>query len=381
MSAVKGAGYPRRERRNGKLARMAREPAGPAHRSPMRRHLLEGAGALVLGAAVSPSVAGTAPKGPAAPAAARTGWFDDARFSIPAFEASHPEQPGRVRAIQDRVRADAALWARLQRLQPLLGAVVDAALARAHTGEHIRGIAVRHGAAIDTLARTAVGCALAAVQAVGRAGLSNAFVASRPPGHHARNSGREEGFCFYNNVAIAARHVQRVLGFERVLIVDWDYHHGNGTEHLFYEDGSVFYFSTFDADAYPRSGTAARIGAGAGRGTTLNHPLPAGASDDDVLTVYERSLVPAATRFDPDFVLVSAGFDSREGDTLGRFSFSDEGYRRMTRVVASIAARHCGGRLVSLLEGGYNLGGLASAAHAHVWALSEAALAMPEPRR
>ena len=171
-----------------------------------------------------------------------------------------------------------------------------------------------------------------------------------------------------------------VLGFERVLIVNWDYHHGNGTEHLL-PDGSVLLFSTFDADAYPRSGTAARISAGATR-PRFNHPLPAGASDDDVLAVYERSLVPAATRFDPDFVLVSAGFDSARGRHVGAFQLqrrglpphdADRGRRRRTR--------RCSRRLVSLLEGDYDLSDLASAAHAHVWALSRAALALPEPRR
>lgn len=333
-----------------------------------RRDWLAGAGLAALGLPAA-----------AAEAAARTGWVDDACFDVPAFDATHPEQPRRVRAIRERVHSDAALAARLVRLSPLQGAAVDEAIARVHTAEHVRGIAARHGAAIDALARCAVGAALAAVHAAAASHVQRAFVASRPPGHHASNTGREEGFCFYNNVAIAARQAQRVLGLPRVLIVDWDYHHGDGTERLFYDDPSVLYFSTFDPDAYPRTpDAAARTGSGAGRGATINHPLPRGAGDREVLAVYRDRLVPAADRFRPDLVLVSAGFDSREGDLLGRFAFTDTGYRQMTGIVADIAARHAQGRLVSVLEGGYNPPGLASAAHAHLAALADAG---PAPLR
>lgn len=339
------------------------EPASPA--AARRRWLAAAAGAAAT-ALLRPAAARDLP--------ARTGWVDDAGFDVPAFDARHPEQPRRVQAIRARVRADAALMARLQVLAPLQGAVVDEALARVHSAAHLEGIARRHGPVVDGLARRGTGAALAAVQAVAAGRLANAFVASRPPGHHARNTGQEEGFCFYNHVAVAARHAQRALGLERVLIVDWDYHHGDGTEALFYDDGSVMYFSTFDADAYPRTpDAAARRGEGAGLGATLNHPLPRGATDADVLAVYQRHLLPAAERFRPDLVLVSAGFDSREGDLLGRFAFTDDGFRRMTRLVAGIAARFAGGRLVSVLEGGYHVEGLASAAHAHLQALADAA--------
>lgn len=313
-----------------------------------------------------------------AQASARTGWVDDACFDTPAFDPSHPEQPARAQAIRARLRADAALLARLRPIAPLQGAVVDQALARVHTPAHIAGIASRHGATIDQLARCATGAALAAVQAVVAGQVANAFAATRPPGHHASNTGQEEGFCFYNHVAVAARHAQQALGLARVLIVDWDYHHGNGTELLFYEDPSVFYFSTFDADAYPGTpDAAARTGAGPGLGSTINQPLPRGATDAQVLAVYTERLLPAAERFRPDLVLVSAGFDSRAGDRLGRFAFSDAGYRRMTQLVHGIAARHAGGRLVSVLEGGYSLPGLASAAHAHLQALADVAAAAP----
>lgn len=346
------------------------EATVPVLVAPSRRRWLVGAGSAAAVAVLAPVPVWGAP--------ARTGWVDDAVFDTPAFDARHPEQPRRVQAIRARVRADATLLARLQRLAPWQGTVVDQALAGVHTAAHIDGIARRHGPGIDRLARGGTGAALAAVEAVVAGRLANAFVASRPPGHHAANTGQEEGFCFYNHVAVAARHAQRALGLARVLIVDWDYHHGNGTEALFYDDGSVMYFSTFDADAYPQTaGAAARRGEGPGLGSTHNHPLPRGATDADVLAVYRQHLLPAAERFRPDLVLVSAGFDSREGDLLGRFAFTDEGYRQMTRLVAGIAARHARGRLVSVLEGGYQVDGLASAAHAHLQALVEVAAAGP----
>ena len=200
--------------------------------------------------------------------------------------------------------------------------------------------------------------------------MRNAFVCSRPPGHHARNSGREEGFCFYNHVAIGARHAQRRHSWQRVLIVDWDYHHGDGTESFFYEDPSVLVFSTHDVNAYPRTGFAERTGSGAGAGLNINAPLACGATDDDIAAAFERHLVPAATRFAPDIVLLSAGFDSRAGDRLGCFAITDRGFERLTRIVMRIADRHCNGRIVSVLEGGYQSAGLASAVLAHVGVLA-----------
>jgi acetoin utilization deacetylase AcuC-like enzyme len=305
-----------------------------------------------------------------------TAWFADPRFDMPAFGPRHPEQPRRVQEIQALLQKTPALKARLLQIAALGEASIDTALARVHTPAHIEGIRSRYDADINTLARTAVGAALAAVEAVHTRRVRNAFVACRPPGHHARNTGREEGFCFFNQVAVAARHVQKELGHARVLIVDWDYHHGDGTEALFYDDPSVFYFSTHDAAAYPRTSDTSRTGAGAGLGFKSNNPLRCGEGDAEVLAIYRERLVAMAERFKPDFVLVSAGFDSREDDLLGCFRISDEGYRQMTGIVADIARRHCAGRLVSCLEGGYNVAGLASAAMAHTEALVEAAKAL-----
>lgn len=327
-----------------------------------RRGLLAGAGGLIMLPAAAFSA--TQPGKPLDKTgeSARTGCVRDARFDLVVFDSKHPEQPRRVQAIHAALNAN-GLLPNLAMLEPI--ADVEPLLRLAHTERHIAGIRSTYDDDTNTVARAAVGSAVAAVAAVAARRVRNAFVPSRPPGHHASNTGKEEGFCFFNNIAIAARYAQRKLGYNRILIVDWDYHHGNGTESLFFDDHSVFYFSTFDPDAYPRAGDAARTR----NEYAINVPLRCGATDDDVLAVYRNKLVPIAERFKPDFVLVSAGFDSRVDDSLGCFKFTDSGYIQMTRIVAGIAARYCGGRLVSLLEGGYNVPGLASAASAHVAAL------------
>jgi acetoin utilization deacetylase AcuC-like enzyme len=185
------------------------------------------------------------------------------------------------------------------------------------------------------------------------------------------------GFCMLNNAALAARYAQRRHGVERVLIVDWDVHHGNGTQDIFYTDPSVLFFSTHQWPLYPGTGRADETGEGAGLGTTMNFPFPAGSGRKEILGAVENSLEPEVERFRPELVLVSAGFDSREGDLLGRFTLTDGDFADLTRLVMRMADRHAGGRLVSVLEGGYNLSGLASAAAAHVGALTGLGTAAP----
>lgn len=215
----------------------------------------------------------------------------------------------------------------------------------------------------------AVGGVLNAVDSVFEGQCANAFCLIRPPGHHATPN-RGMGFCIFNNVAIAARYAQQRYGISRVLIIDWDVHHGNGTQDIFYEDGSVFYFSTHQWPWYPGTGLENEIGVGPGKGTTLNCPLPAGSGRKEIFSAFEQKLVPAMETFRPEFILISAGFDSRLGDPLGRFTLLDEDFADLTRLVGNLAERYANGRLVSVLEGGYNLEGLASAVRVHVATLA-----------
>jgi acetoin utilization deacetylase AcuC-like enzyme len=219
------------------------------------------------------------------------------------------------------------------------------------------------------VASHAAGGVLNAVDAVVSGQARNAFCAIRPPGHHA-SAGRGMGFCVFNNIAIAARYAQRKHGLERVMIVDWDVHHGNGTQDIFYSDPSVFFFSVHQWPLYPGTGRANETGEGRGAGTTMNVPFPAGSGRTEILGAVRDSLMPAAEKFRPDLLLISAGFDSRIGDLLGRFTLTDDDFADLTLAVMEMADRSAGGRVVSLLEGGYNLSGLASAATRHVETLA-----------
>lgn len=214
----------------------------------------------------------------------------------------------------------------------------------------------------------ATGGALNAIDAVMTGQAQNAFCIGRPPGHHATPV-RGMGFCLFNTVAIAARYAQRKYGVARVMIADWDVHHGNGTQDIYYTDGTVFFFSTHQHPWYPGTGAPDEIGEGAGRGATLNCPFPAGSGRREILGAFQEKLLPAAENFKPDLVLISAGFDSRIGDPLGNFMLTDADFGDLTRVLCEIADKHAGGRLVSVLEGGYNLEGLAAGVRAHVQAL------------
>lgn len=213
------------------------------------------------------------------------------------------------------------------------------------------------------------GAVLNAVDAVFSGAAGDAFCIVRPPGHHATPD-RGMGFCLFNNIAVGARYAQRQYGAERVLIADWDVHHGNGTQDIFYEDGSVLFFSTHQSPWYPGTGDTSEQGAGAGLGTTINCPFPAGAGGPEILGAFQNRLLVAAKEFKPDFILISAGFDSRIGDPLGLFRLTDNDFGELTRMLTDLAADCCGNRLVSVLEGGYNLEGLARASEVHLRELS-----------
>jgi acetoin utilization deacetylase AcuC-like enzyme len=220
-------------------------------------------------------------------------------------------------------------------------------------------------------ARIAAGLVLSAVDAVYGGEVRNAFCVARPPGHHA-GANRGMGFCLFNNIAIGARYAQKAFGAKRVLIADWDVHHGNGTQDIFYEDGSVLFFSTHQSPWYPGTGSRSERGEGAGLGTTINCPFPAGSGRTEIVGAFREELLPAAKEFRPDLVMISAGFDSRINDPLGGFRLTDDDFSELTNIMTDLAAEQCAGRLVSVLEGGYNLDGLARASEAHVRALYEA---------
>ena len=220
------------------------------------------------------------------------------------------------------------------------------------------------------VALQAVAGTLAAADAVVSGEVSQAFCAVRPPGHHAE-AHRSMGFCLFNNVAVLARYLQKRHGLDNILIIDWDVHHGNGTQHIFEADASVMYVSTHQYPFYPGTGASGETGTGSGEGYTLNFPLPAGTGDDAYLTIFEQAILPRALEYRPDCVLVSAGFDAHYADPLAHMQVSEAGYRRMTEVVNEIAAVCSRNRLISVLEGGYNVDALGRCVTTHVATLRQ----------
>ena len=282
----------------------------------------------------------------------------------------HPEHQGRLRALASAVKNDmVALHGRVVQVAPEAARTDDLALV--HTDaliDSVRGavdeargrgrvVAIdadtRVSAASWEAALGTAGAGLEAVRGVAGARFCNAFVAARPPGHHA-TPGRAMGFCLFNNVAVAAAGLRAGGQAERVLIVDWDVHHGNGTQDAFYEDPAVFFLSLHQYPHYPGTGAANETGRGRGEGFTMNVPLRPGTPRGHYLEVFGRALAEAVSRSSPDFVLVSAGFDVLAGDPLGGQLLEPEDLHRATRMVMQAAERCCGGRVVVFLEGGYD---------------------------
>jgi len=199
--------------------------------------------------------------------------------------------------------------------------------------------------------------------------VDNGFILSRPPGHHAERD-LAMGFCLFNNVAITARYLQQRHGLDKILILDWDVHHGNGSQHSFESDPSVLYISTHQYPFYPGSGAASETGTGPGQGATLNCPMPAGAGDEEYEQAWRESILPKIDQFKPEFILISAGFDAHRADPLAQINLSTGFYSWMSQRLLEQADRHASGRLVSILEGGYNLEELPHCIATHLEALS-----------
>jgi len=283
---------------------------------------------------------------------------------------NYPEHPGRITAITDLLAAEPIPGVRIEEGR----VATEAELNRVHTASYLKSIYKLRGTHawldVDTTAvspgsveaaEVAAGSAIKAVETVVNGDVSSAFALCRPPGHHA-NAVRARGFCLFNNVAVAAAHAQMAMGCERVLIVDWDAHHGNGTQDIFWASPDVMLFDTHrGAPFYPGSGALEQVGEGIGEGTTINVPLPEGSGDEAMVKAFREILVPAAEWFQPDIILVSAGFDPHRLDLC--LNMTHEGFSMLTGILQELSDRLCKGRLVFVLEGGYNLDPLARGVH------------------
>jgi len=299
----------------------------------------------------------------------------------------HPESPERLSAIYSMLNGS-----------DMEGVFVDLPARRATRDELLRIHSARH---VDMILATAgkgprsldpdtavsegsceaallaAGGVCEAVSAVVSGEMDNAFALVRPPGHHAEQD-RAMGFCLFNNLAVGARHAQASHGIKRVLVVDWDLHHGNGTQHSFEDDSSVLYFSTHQYPYYPGSGASEQIGRGSGDGFTVNVPLSSGKSDGEYSAIFDRILKPIALEFDPELILVSAGFDIHGDDPLGGMRVTSEGFARLTRTLMDIGDVCCSGRVVMTLEGGYDLKGLGSSVRAVIREMAGVSDPLPE---
>jgi acetoin utilization deacetylase AcuC-like enzyme len=294
----------------------------------------------------------------------------------------HPEMPSRYRVVVDALHNDTELWNSLTEITPEKAS--QGLVQAAHTKEHFKRVEGAFANGLDRLdadttismksfdaSLFAAGGAISAVDALMSGEAKNAFVAVRPPGHHA-TAERAMGFCLFNNVAVAARYAQnKYKEIENVAIIDWDVHHGNGTQGIFYSDPTVFFFSMHQYPWYPGTGSQGETGQGKGLGSTMNLPMKAFTKAADQNSAFEAAIEEIGSAMKPDMIFISAGFDAHATDPLGQLQLEDPDYARMTRVIMQWADETCNGRVVSCMEGGYNLQTLGETVRTHVATLAE----------
>jgi acetoin utilization deacetylase AcuC-like enzyme len=305
-----------------------------------------------------------------------TAFLSDDRFLLHDTGRTHPECPARLSAALDQLGKQP--W--FEQLVPVPAVACDKAwLCNVHDLELVRRaeqVCLGGHDYLDSpdvqiskqsfdIALLAAGGVLQLADAVVSGQVDNGFALVRPPGHHAEKN-TALGFCLFNNVAIAARYLQRHHGLDKILILDWDVHHGNGTQHTFEDDPSVYYISLHQYPHYPGTGAASETGFGRGSGTTLNCPMAAGSGDDEYQLAFKQQILPGICEFRPEAVLVSAGFDAHYADPLGAINLTTSCYGWMTERLLEIADQYAGGRLMSVLEGGYNLEALAASVSEHL---------------
>ncbi len=290
----------------------------------------------------------------------------------------HPEKPERMDAVYNALKnmlpQDAVAWRK-----PRLASIQELELV--HDASHIKFIedlSTKGGGMADgdtpvspasfEIARLSTGACLAAVDAVCNGEANTAFVASRPPGHHACHD-KSMGFCIFNNIAIAARYALKKHDLSRILIIDWDIHHGNGVQDTFYEDNTVFYFSTHQYPHYPGTGLPYETGKGKGEGFNCNLPFPPFIEAKQVITAFKQTIEGIAKRYNPELILVSAGFDGHKDDPLGNWLLEEKHYAELAQITRKIAGQYCKGKHIGCLEGGYNLEALGKSCASYCQAL------------
>ena len=297
----------------------------------------------------------------------KTGIVQDKRYMNHQMGAYHPESPRRLEVIYAMLE-DADMQGNYK-MVPVRRAEREELL-WIHSPDYVERLASTEGREytyLDPDTQTSPGSYEAALLAAGglceaismvhSGELDNAFALVRPPGHHAERA-QAMGFCLFNNVAVGARYAQEHLKLNRILVVDWDLHHGNGTQHSFEEDASILYFSTHQYPYYPGTGSLTEVGKGKGEGFTVNVPLSIGYGDGEYMGIFEKILRPVTLEFNPEMILVSAGFDIYMEDPLGGMNVTPDGFAGLTQSIMHMANECCGGRVVITLEGGYNLQGL-----------------------